>query len=118
MRTRTLRIGLYADEQGLAWVRGLVDEAAGARGARIVDVTVARTFPASGMTTADAYDHLAEQWEWENPGQGSGAREAVELRVRLACSLRTWRTIRKTVIRELCPEGTAPHTCRVPWAAA
>lgn len=118
MRTRTLRFGLYADEQGLAWVRGLVAEAVGAREARIVDLTVAHTFPASGMTTADAYDHLAEQWGWENPGQSHGAREAVELRVRLACSLRTWRAIRKTVIRELCPEGTAPHVCRVPWAAS
>ncbi|MFE7272217.1 hypothetical protein [Streptomyces sp. NPDC057623] len=110
MRTRTLRFGLYADEQGLAWVKGLVDEVVGAREARIVGETVEHS--------ADAYDHLAEQWGWENPGQSSGAREAVELRVRLACSLRTWRTIRKAVIRALCPEGTGPHVCRVPWAAA
>ncbi|MGN9759742.1 hypothetical protein [Streptomyces sp. SD31] len=118
MRTRTLRFGLYADEQRLAWVRGLVAEAVGARNARIVSETVAHDFPASGATTAEVYDHLAEQWGWENPGQSHGAREAVELRVQLACSLRTWRAIRKTVIRALCPEGTAPHTCRVPWAAA
>jgi hypothetical protein len=118
MRTRTVRFGLYADEQGLAWVKGLVAEAVGARSARIVRATVAHTFPGSGSTTADVYDHLAEQWEWEHPGESSGAREAVELRVHLACSLRTWRAIRKTVISRLCPEGTAPHVCRVPWAAA
>lgn len=118
MRTRTLRFGLYADEQGLAWVRGLVDEAVGARDARIVRAAVAHHFPGSGATTADIYDHLADQWALENPGRSSGAREAVELRVHLSCSLRTWRAIRKTVVRTLCPEGTAPHTCRVPWAAA
>ncbi|MFJ8532930.1 hypothetical protein [Streptomyces sp. NPDC093591] len=118
MRTRTLRFGLYADEQGLAWVKGLVDDAVSARGARIVRQSVAHTFPASGATTADVYDHLADQWAWEHPGQSSGAREAVELRVHLACSLRAWRAVRKTVISSLCPEGTAPHTCRVPWAAA
>ncbi|MFJ2897404.1 hypothetical protein ACIO87_21270 [Streptomyces sp. NPDC087218] len=118
MRTRSLRFGLYADEQGLAWVQELVDAAVGSRSARIVDRAVVHEFPGSGMTTADAYDHLTEQWAWENPGLDSGAREAVELRVRLVCSLRTWRAIRKTVIRTLCPEGTAPHLCRVPWAAA
>ncbi|MET9828840.1 hypothetical protein ABZ078_05940 [Streptomyces sp. NPDC006385] len=48
MRTRTLRFGLYADEQGLAWVRGLVDEAVGAREARIVGETVAHDYPERG----------------------------------------------------------------------
>lgn len=118
MRTRTLRFGLYADEQGLAWVKGLVKEAVEARSARIVGEAVVHTFPGGELTTADAYDHLAEQWAWENPGRSRGAREAVELRVHLACSLRTWRAIRKTVIRALCPEGMAPHVCRVPWAAS
>jgi hypothetical protein len=79
MRTRTVRFGLYADEQGLAWVKGLVAEAVGARSARIVRATVAHTFPGSGSTTADVYDHLAEQWEWEHreqwrPGSGRAAR--------------------------------------------
>ncbi|MDK0524693.1 hypothetical protein [Streptomyces sp. ML-6] len=118
MRTRALRFGLYADEQGLAWVQGLVDAAVGSRSARIVDRAVVHELPGSGLTTADAYDHLTEQWDWENPGLDRGAREAVELRVRLVCSLRTWRVIRRTVIRTLCPAGTAPHVCRVPWAAA
>ncbi|MGK5627898.1 hypothetical protein [Streptomyces sp. URMC 123] len=115
LRTRTLRFGLYADEQGLAWVRGLVKEAVAPRSARIVEVTVARTVHGSELTTADAYDHLAEQWAWEHPGHDSGAREPVELRVRVVCSLRTWRAIRKAVIEALCPEGSAPHACRVPW---
>ncbi|NBM17248.1 hypothetical protein [Streptomyces sp. GC420] len=118
MRTRTLAFGLYADEQGLAWVRSLVAEAAGSRSARIVDEGVLRTFPGSELSTADVYGLLAEQWVWEHPGQSGGAREPVELRVRLVCSLRTWRAIRKTVIRTLCPEGMAPHACRVPWVAA
>ncbi|MBP8531659.1 hypothetical protein [Streptomyces sp. MK37H] len=118
MRTRTLRFGLYADEQGLAWVRELVETAVGSRSARIVSESVAHTFPGSELTTADVYDLLAEQWAVEHPGQSSGAREAVELRVHLGCSLRTWRAIRKTVIKALCPEGMAPHACPVPWMAA
>ncbi|WP_328963574.1 hypothetical protein [Streptomyces virginiae] len=117
MRTRTLRFGLYADEQGLAWVEGLVADAVGSRSARITGESVLRTLPGSGMPTAEMYDHLAEQWDIEHPGESRGAREPVELQVDLACSLRTWREIRATVIRTLCPEGTAPHTCRVPWMA-
>ncbi|MCX5163575.1 MULTISPECIES: hypothetical protein [unclassified Streptomyces] len=117
MRTRILRFGLYADEQGLAWVRELVDQTVGSRSARIVKVDIARTYPDSDLTTAEMYDFLTEQWAIEHPGQNSGEREAVELRVHLACSLRTWRAIRKVVIRTLCPAGMAPHTCRVPWCA-
>ncbi|WP_030715945.1 hypothetical protein [Streptomyces sp. NRRL F-2580] len=109
MRTRKLTFGLYADEQGLAWVRTLVEAAAGSRNARIVSETV---------TTADGYDYLAQQWAVEHPAQSSGARQVFELRVRLTCSLRSWRATRKTLIETLCPEGTAPHTCRVPWSAA
>ncbi|WP_240803152.1 hypothetical protein [Streptomyces sp. A1499] len=118
MRTRVLKFGLYADEQELAWVSELVREAAGCRSARIVDEAIVGTLSGSELSAADVYDHLAEQWAVEHPAQNSGAREAVELRVHLRCSLRTWRTIRKTVIRTLCPEGMAPHICRVPWAAA
>lgn len=118
MRTRHLKFGLYADEQGLAWVGKLVEDAVGSRSARIIGETVAHTFPGSELSTADMYDFLAEQWAVEHPAQNSGARQLIELRVQLRCSLRTWRAIRKTVIRTLCPEGTAPHTCRVPWMAA
>ncbi|WP_030797641.1 hypothetical protein [Streptomyces sp. NRRL S-337] len=118
MRTRTLRFGLYADEQGLAWVRGIIGEAAGSRSARILGEAVHHTLPGSDITTADMYDLLADQWAWEHPGQNSGTRELVELRVQLACSLRTWRAIRKTVLKTMCPEGMAPHACRVPWFAA
>jgi hypothetical protein len=118
MRTRTLKFGLYADEQGLEWVRQLVEEAVSSRRARIVRETVANTVFGSELTTADAYGFLAEQWAWEHPGQGSGAREPVELCVGLACSLRTWRAIRKAVIKALCPEDMAPHACRVPWMAS
>ncbi|MFF4421224.1 hypothetical protein ACFY04_10640 [Streptomyces sp. NPDC001549] len=117
MRTRELRFGLYADEQGLAWVGQLVEDAVGPRSARIIGETVVDTHPGSGLSTADMYDFLAEQWDVEHPGHSSGARRAVELRVRLECSLRTWRAIRRTVTGTLCPEGTAPHTCRVPWMA-
>ncbi|WP_128378213.1 hypothetical protein [Streptomyces cavernae] len=118
MRTRVLKFGLYADEQGLARVSELVEEAVGSRSARIVDETIVRTFPGSELSTADVYDHLAEQWAVEHPAQSSGAREPIELRVHLLCSLRTWRAVGKTVIKTLCPEGMAPHICRVPWAAA
>ncbi|MEU7044114.1 hypothetical protein AB0A77_24060 [Streptomyces varsoviensis] len=118
MRTRILRFGLYADEEGLAWVRGLVGRAAGTRSARIVEADVVRAYPGGDLTTAEMYDFLADQWAIEHPGQDSGAREAVELRVRLVCSLRTWRAIRKAVLKGLCPEGLAPHTCHVPWCGA
>jgi hypothetical protein len=117
MRMRILRFGLYADEQGLTWVRELVDRTVRSRSARIVEADVAHTYPDSDLTTAEMYDFLAEQWAIEHPGQNSGEREAVELRVHLACSLRTWRAIRKSVINSLCPEGMAPHACRVPWCA-
>ncbi|BBC32125.1 hypothetical protein SGFS_034190 [Streptomyces graminofaciens] len=117
MNTRTLTFGLYADEEGLTWVRQLVADATTPRSARIIDTAVAHTLP-GGMPTTEMYDILADQWGYENPGRNPGTRELVELRVRLACSLRTWRAIRKTLIRTLCPEGMAPHTCRVPWFAA
>ncbi|WP_404952986.1 hypothetical protein [Streptomyces sp. 147326] len=118
MRTRDLKFGLYADEQGLAWVRQLVEDVVGSRSARIISETAAHTLPGSGLATADVYDLLAEQWAVEHPAQSSGARQPIELRVHLVCSLRTRRAIRKEVIKALCPEGTAPHTCRVPWMAA
>ncbi|MDX6760593.1 hypothetical protein SIN09_14365 [Streptomyces sp. F8] len=108
MRRRRLRLGLYADEEGLAWVEGLVEAAVGSRSARIVGGTVART-------DDDGLDFLAEQWTVEHPGGSGGARQPVELDVHLVCSLRTWRAIRKAVLAALCPEGSAPHTCRVPW---
>ncbi|MFE9178532.1 hypothetical protein ACFYN5_20085 [Streptomyces sp. NPDC007126] len=118
MRTRTLRFGLYADERGLTRVRALVEESVGSRSARIVGESVAHTVLGGELPTADVYDHLSEQWSLEHPGQSSGTRETVELCVRLKCSLKTWRAIRKSVIRGLCPEGRQPHACRVPWIAA
>ncbi|GAA4960285.1 hypothetical protein GCM10023238_29180 [Streptomyces heliomycini] len=118
MRTRLLRFGLYADEEGLTWVGALADGAVAAHGARPVGRDRAARPAGSGMTTADLYDDLAEQWARENPGRSAGAREPVELRVRLVCSLRTWRAVRKTVLRDLCPQGAAPHACRVPWCTA
>ncbi|MFJ7590633.1 hypothetical protein ACIQZO_25265 [Streptomyces sp. NPDC097617] len=113
-----MTFGLYADEQGLAWVESLVEDAVPSRNVRIVGATVAHTFPGSGLTTADAYDYLARQWAVEHPGRGSGERRPVELRVRLVCSLRTRRAMHKAVIKALCPEGERPHACRVPWSAA
>jgi hypothetical protein len=118
MRTRTLRFGLYADEQGLTWVRGLIEEAVDSHSARLVRESVAHTVFGGELTTADVYDYLSEQWRLEHPGQSSGTRELVELCVHLKCSLKTWRAIRKSVIRGLCPEGLEPHACRVPWIAA
>ncbi|MCX4546361.1 hypothetical protein [Streptomyces sp. NBC_01565] len=107
MRTRDLAFGLYADAEGLLWVRTLIEDAVGARSARIVGV--------SETSPVDAYDFLAQQWAVEHPARSSGDRQPTELRVRLLCSLRTRRALRKAVITALCPEGTAPHTCRVPW---
>ncbi|MFJ5026424.1 hypothetical protein [Streptomyces goshikiensis] len=109
MRTRVLTFGLYADTEGLAWVRTLVEDAVGSRGARIVGVRA--------TSFADAYDFLAQQWAVEHPARSSGARQPIELRVRMVCSLRRRRTIRNAVIAALCPEGRASHRCRVPWTA-
>ncbi|MFI6150710.1 hypothetical protein [Streptomyces sp. NPDC051109] len=109
MSTRDLAFGLYADEEGLAWVRALCENVVGSHSARIVDTT--RT------PVTDADDFLARQWAVEHPGRASGARQSVTLRLRVACSLRTRRALRKAVIAALCPEGAALHTCRVPWSA-
>ncbi|MFK0119442.1 hypothetical protein [Streptomyces sp. NPDC090994] len=110
MRTRSLRLGLYGDAEGLAWAGGVVDEAVAVRGARVVERTVVTALP-------EDYDHLVEQWAWEHPGEDPGRRKVVELYVRLRCSLRVWRAVRKAVLRGLCPEGDRPHVCRVPWSA-
>ncbi|GGS10835.1 hypothetical protein Snoj_14650 [Streptomyces nojiriensis] len=120
MRTRKLTFGLYADEQGLAWVGRLVEDAVrsrNARNTRIVSATVVNSLPGDEGSTAHAYDFLAQQWAVEHPGQSSGERQPGELRVRLVCSRRAHRVIRRTVISALCPEDTAPHACRVPWTA-
>ncbi|MFE5718032.1 hypothetical protein [Streptomyces erythrochromogenes] len=108
MRARRLRLGLYADEQELAWVRSLVEDAVGSRKARILGGTVA-------ITVDDGLDFLAEQWAVEHPGRSGGSRQQVTMDVSLGCSLRTWRAIRKAVLTALCPEGSGPHICRVPW---
>ncbi|MFE6906504.1 hypothetical protein [Streptomyces erythrochromogenes] len=108
MRVRRLGLGLYADAQGLAGVRSLVEDAVGSRNARIVGGTVA-------LTVDDRLDFLAEQWAVEHPGRSSGSRQPAYMEVRLRCSLRTWRAIRKAVLTGLCPEGSGPHICRIPW---
>ncbi|MFF0740042.1 hypothetical protein ACFYVL_06535 [Streptomyces sp. NPDC004111] len=117
MRKRTMGFGLYADEDGLATVTGLVHRAVRASGARLLSLDLAHRLPHSGTTAEEAYDFLAEQWAIEHPGQDAGARRAVLLSVRLECSLKTWRTVRKAVLHGLCPQGTAPHVCRVPWTS-
>lgn len=120
MKTRKLTFGLYADDQGLAWVEGLVENAVrsrNARNTRITSTTVADSLSGSEGSPADAYDFLAHQWAVEHPGHSSGERRAVELRIRLVCSRRAHRVIRRTVISTLCPEGSAPHACHVPWTA-
>ncbi|MDA5280220.1 hypothetical protein [Streptomyces sp. Isolate_45] len=115
MGTRVLRFGLYADTEGLAGVAEVVDREVACRAARVTDWTVVRA--ADDPSLAQGYDFLAEQWAIEHPGGDGGGWEAAELHVRLVCSLRTYRALRKAVIRGLCPEGAAPHTCRVPWSA-
>ncbi|MFE2477067.1 hypothetical protein [Streptomyces sp. NPDC059389] len=111
MRTRDLTFGLYADDEGLAWVGVLVEDVVGPRSARIVGTTTTTT------PVVDADDFLARQWAVEHPGRTSGSRRSVTLRLRVVCSLRTRRALRKALIAALCPEGAAPHACRVPWSA-
>ena len=115
--TRMVRFGLYADAEGLARVGEIIDREVASRAARIADRTVLRAFSAGEPSLAEAYAFLADQWAIEHPGADAGGRQAVELHVRLVCSLRTYRAVRKAVIRGLCPEGAAPHTCHVPWSA-
>ncbi|MER0242075.1 hypothetical protein AAHZ94_08555 [Streptomyces sp. HSW2009] len=117
MRTRILLLGLYADGPGLDWVREVVEGVVAAHSARIVAVNVRRTGPDPESTPAELYDHLADQWAIEHPGQHGGARELVELQVRLRCSLRTWHRLRAAVLLGLCPPDPEPHVCRVPWSA-
>ncbi|MGP2440449.1 hypothetical protein [Streptomyces sp. JW3] len=108
-RTRSLVLGLYGDARDLAWAGRVVENAVTARAARIAGRTVV---PASGD-----YDYLADQWAREHPGTDPAHRRAVELRVRLTCSLRVWRAVRKAVPAALCPAEVEPHVCRVPWSA-
>ncbi|MFI9307436.1 hypothetical protein [Streptomyces triculaminicus] len=115
MRTRHLVLGLYADEAALEWARSVIRSAAASHRARVVRWEE-RGFPERDASVEDLYDHLAEQWSYEHPGQEPTGHRPVELRLGLTCSLRQWRSLRKTVPRELCPEGSGPHICRVPWS--
>ncbi|MFF4323481.1 hypothetical protein [Streptomyces sp. NPDC001568] len=117
MATRRVKFGLYADAEGLARVGEIIDRHVASRAARITDKAVVRTSPAGEPSMAEAYSFLVDQWAIEHPGADPGERRAVELHVRLVCSLRTYRAVRKAVIRGLCPEGAGPHTCHVPWSA-
>ncbi|MFB7593563.1 hypothetical protein [Streptomyces sp. NPDC056160] len=66
-----MKFGVYADEEGLAWVGGLVAEASRARGARLVGQTVVGGVvdAGSGLATAEMYDFLAQEWALEHPGR-------------------------------------------------
>ncbi|MDH2392695.1 hypothetical protein QCN29_28735 [Streptomyces sp. HNM0663] len=112
MRKRKLLLELYADEDGMAWVRESVKSVARARHARVIRWSETPVPPDD-----DSCDYLAEQWAYEQPGQDPGARRPVELRLSFTCSLRVWRSLRKGVLLALCPEGDACRACRVPWAA-
>ncbi|MEU8465925.1 hypothetical protein [Streptomyces sp. NPDC029003] len=108
MRTRGLAFALYMDAEGLERVQGLIADAVEASSARVVGMSA---------VPADGYGFLAQQWDVEHPGRSRGARRPVELRVRLACSLRTRRELRKALIATLCPAGQAEHVCPAPWMA-
>ncbi len=119
---------MYADEAGLAWVTGIIRQAVAAHSARLVQLSLADGGAGSGRPAADEHQHehgyededevdiLAEQWAHEHPGQDSGTRTSVELCVRVRCSLRTRRALRKAVLETLCPAEPTPHICRVPWS--
>lgn len=117
MKARSLNFVLYADERGMEWIKGITESAARARGTRVVTWQQERTSGAGIGPLDNAYGFLAQQWAYEHPGETPGGRHLVELRVGVVCSLRVWRALRKTVLREMCPEGNAPHACRVPWIA-
>lgn len=116
MRTRKLVLDLYADDEGTAWVRGLVGGVVRARGGRVVRWEE-QPVPLPGGVADEVDGMLAEQWAWEHPGQDPGGRRTVRLRVGFRSSLRVGRAVRGTVLRLLCPEGDEPHVCRVPWSA-
>ncbi|WP_052851933.1 hypothetical protein [Streptomyces avicenniae] len=109
MRRRGIVLGLYADDEGVARVRALVDGLAARRGVRL-SWQVTRD-----SATAEDYDYLAAQWAVENPGHAPGARAAVEVRAAFRSSLKTWRTLRTRTLDGLCPQG--PHVCAIPWSA-
>ncbi|MEU9032944.1 hypothetical protein AB0D46_36670 [Streptomyces sp. NPDC048383] len=117
MATRMMRFSLYADAEGLARVGEIIDREVAFRAARVADRTVVRETSDGDPPMAEANAFLVDQWAIEHPGADAGERQAVDLHVRLDCSLRTYRAVRKAVIRGLCPEGAAPHTCLVPWSA-
>ncbi|MGI5349806.1 hypothetical protein ACQEU8_16675 [Streptomyces sp. CA-250714] len=114
---RWLRCGVFADDEGLEFVRDVIRREVAARSATLVGPLEVRGELGGGVSAEEMYGDLREQWEIEHPGQDPGARRPVEVAVRVRCSLRVWRALRKGVLRGLCPEGDAPHVCRVPWAA-
>ncbi|GGT07386.1 hypothetical protein GCM10010240_46000 [Streptomyces griseoviridis] len=73
-----------------------------------------RAFPDSGPAATGEYDHLAEQWAREHPGEDPGARDAVELRLRPRCSPRVWRAGPRAGARGTPPGGR--RAARVPGA--
>ncbi|NSC22970.1 hypothetical protein FM076_18100 [Streptomyces albus subsp. chlorinus] len=113
---RWLRFGLYADEDGVELVKDLVRREARGRAVRLVEWREEREV-LGGVPVAELYEELGRQWAYEHPGEDPGARQPVELAVGVRCSLKVWRALRKAVLGALCPEGDAPHVCRVPWAA-
>ncbi|MEU2719722.1 hypothetical protein ACFW4X_11000 [Streptomyces smyrnaeus] len=114
---RWLRFGVFADEEGLEFVRDVIRRELAARRVTVVGPLQERDRLDDGCTAEYLYGDLREQWEIEHPGQDAGRRRPLEVAVRVRCSLRVWRAVRKGIIRGLCPEGNGPHVCRVPWTA-
>ncbi|MGP3989098.1 hypothetical protein [Streptomyces sp. 3N207] len=114
---RWLRFGVFADDAGVEFVEDVIRREAAARRATVVDLRALSGDLGGGVSAEELYGDLREQWAIEHPGQDAGARRPMEVAVRVKCSLRVWRALRKAVIRGLCPEGDAPHVCRVPWMA-
>ncbi|MFI8850375.1 hypothetical protein ACIGW3_09320 [Streptomyces sp. NPDC053499] len=114
---RWLRFGIFADGDGVAFVEDVVRREVAGRCATVVGWRVVGGDLGGGVTAEEMYGDLREQWVVEHPGEDPGDRRPVEVAVGVKCSLRVWRALRKGILRELCPQGDAPHVCRVPWMA-
>ncbi|MBO8195541.1 hypothetical protein ITI46_28405 [Streptomyces oryzae] len=114
---RWLRFGVYADDEGLEFVQDVIRRELAGRCAAPAGLWVRTGELGGGVTAEEMYGDLREQWAVEHPGEDPGARRPAEVAVRVKCSLRVWRALRKGILRGLCPEGSGPHVCRVPWAA-
>ncbi|MGH4032300.1 hypothetical protein ACQB60_25570 [Actinomycetota bacterium Odt1-20B] len=68
-----------------------------------------------GMSIAEFYDELPEQWRVEHPGEDPGERENYEIRVGVVVTHAEMEELRDRLTRVACPDPGHASPCPVPW---